>query len=1195
MKRKMLPRIFLFVAAVLALGSAAFAQQASGAINGTVTDTSGSVIPGASITLTNVATGVVTQSASNGSGFFTFVNLTPGRYVMTVGKANFRTAALAPFDLLVAQTLTQNVTLSVGAQSQTVTVNAGEQGILLERSSSELGNVIQSKEVQSLPLNGQNFTSLLILSPGVNPVSTAQGSSVGTQDAGISAIPGTGFFKPSFFGQQNRETFYLMDGIVNTDLRGATYGFLPIIGAVQEFRVQSHMDQAQFGLVTGGVINIQSKSGTNQFHGSVWEFVRNNIFDARNTFTDFCSTGRCAPGTPTNTPASPGHYTQNQFGGAVGGPIWKNKMFFYGAYAGWRFSQPTLSLTLNPTAEELSGDFSNIDTSFYQKQFYNPNSTVCSNGTCTVQPFKCDVSGNPVAPGPNGVQTGGSPCLKLPSTLVDPAMAAFIKAYYLTPNAPSNEAAGYNYVESRAHVDNNNSYQVRVDIHNSDRNFGFGRISQMWVSDVSPVTGTVESQVSDYHAYNFGGGYTHVFGPSLVLDLRGGAMLKPYAFNEAVAPGGFEAATKAGFQNLEQFNGMYINLAGPYNGHDAGNEGTSQRGNPVANFGADLTWIRGSHTVKGGASYLYQNRLQTNLFQQVTFSDATTSNLNAANTGNSLASALLGLPANFTLQNHEFSTINFSLSVWSAYLQDSWKVTPKLTLNYGLRYDYLPGIHMLTNDQMANGLDLFHQKYILQRSVPACTGAPTPSNPCIPGGIDSIPHHENIVSANGVQQVGAAIKDNIAPRFGFAYQVAKKTVVNGGFGILYDTVTARSQWVQNNLSATWPSPAGQSSNPVNFSQNGIWPGGAGNPLMTAISIVGSSPNPPVAATPWLQSYYVSQPGFKDSRSLQYNLQVQQQLSSTMLFSLAYAGSRNTRLPYTGYANAAQRPSPRGTPLSEIDSLKLTPWASPSYHYSIDTGRSNYNALLVSFQKRFSSSLNMIASYTWSKSLDDSSGWFGVENGAGGGSTVQNFFDQANAYGVSGYNVPSNFTWSTVYALPFGKGRRWVQSGPLSYLAGGWTANFIFMDRSGQPYGLNVNGDVANISGDNGTVSGYSRPNVVGNPTQGGCGGTPVGKRGPKGFCEYNPSAFAVPPTGSFGNLGRMPYQQPSVNNLDFSLVKELPIFESMNLELRAEAFNVYNVMIMGGPGTTIGNSSAGLVNGIANAPRELQFGAKIVF
>lgn len=1189
-----LRNLSIVMAAMVALSLPAIGQHATGGVNGTITDPSGSVIPGAVVTLTNVETNVVARAKTNGSGYYAFVDVTPGEYTMTVESAGFKKVVLPVFHLVVDQTLTENETLSVGSEGQTVTVAASSEGVMLERSSSELGNVIESKEIQNLPLNGRNFTQLLILSPGVNPVSTAQGSGISTTDAGISAIPGTAFYKPGFFGQQNRETFYLMDGIVNTDLRGAIYGYLPIIDAMQEFKVQSHMDSAEFGVVTGGVINMLSKSGTNQFHGTVWEFDRNNLFDARNTFTDFCSVGRCAPGTPTTTPAAPGHYVQNEFGGALGGPIWKNKMFFYGAYEGWRYSKPVLTQELMPTTQELSGDFSSVAYSYYQHAIYNPYSTTCSGGKCTVQPFQCNASGTPITPNSNGTQTGGTPCLKIPSTLLNPVMQAYMKAYYLSPNSLANEAAGYNFIDSRPNIDNNNSYQVRVDIHNSDRNFGFGRISQMWVYDTSPVAGTADANISNYHAYNFGGGFTHVFGPNLILDFRGGAMLKPYQFSQAASPGGYAAATSAGFTNLGQYGGMYINLASPYNTGNAGNEGTLYRGNPVVNGGGSLTWVRGDHTIKGGVDYIYQNRLQRNLYQQFTFSDATTSNVNASNTGNSAASALLGLPATFTAQTPDYSEDFFSMSLWSVYLQDSWKVSSRLTLNYGLRYDYLPAIHML-NGRLANGLDIPNQRYIIQKPVAACTT--TFVNPCIPGGIASVPESGNIVFANGVQQVGQPIKDNFGPRFGFAYQTTPRTVVNGGIGLLYDTITARSQWVQNNIEGpTWPWTTGISGQQVNFSQNGVWQGGAGNPLTLITNLEGNFPNPVIASTPWLTTGggYVSEPGFKDQRAVEYNLQVQEQLGPTTLFSLGYAGSKSTRLDFTGYANAAQHASPAGTALTTIDTYKYMPWMTPGWHYSLDSGYANYNAMLVQFQKRFSSSLNTIASYTWSKSMDNSSGWFNAENGTGGGSVVQNFFNPRNAYGVSSYDIRNYFSWSTIYSLPFGRGQRWAQKGLVSYFAGGWTVNYVFQARSGQPYNLNVGGDPANISGDNGSVTSYSRPNVVGAPGQGSCGATRLNTRSSTGFCEYNPSAFAIP-SGSFGDMGKMPYRQPYYNNLDFSLVKETPLYENLNLELRAESFNTYNVMIMGTPGSTIGNSTAGLATSIANSPRELQFGAKIIF
>jgi Carboxypeptidase regulatory-like domain len=1157
------------------------AQSASATVNGTITDSQGEVIPAAAVTLTNQDTGVTRHATSNATGYFVFLDITPGPYNLTISKTGFRTNQLAGLSLLVDQTLTENQTLSVGAVTETVRVSSEQEGVMLQNSSSDLGNVIQTKEIQQLPLNGRNFTSLLILSPGVNPVSTAQGSGISTTDAGITAIPGTSFFKVSFFGQQNRETLYYMDGIVNTDLRGAIYGFLPIIDTMQEFKVQSHIDSAEFGVVTGGVVNMLSKSGTNSFHGSVWEFLRNNDFDARNSYSDFCTTIRCGPGSSSTTPAPPLHYTQNQFGGAVGGPIFRDKLFFYGGYEGWRYSKPGLSQTLVPTTQELGGDFSSASYSYYQHKFYNPYSTSCSGGTCTVQQFKCDANGNPIVP-VNNLQTTGTPCLKIPSSMINPVMLAYEKAYYQPANSVANEASGFNFVEGRPQIDNSNSYTLRVDYHRSEKNFGFGRISQMWVYDSTPIAGTIGSNISNYHAYNFGGGYTHVFTPNLLLDIRGGAMLKPYVFTQAFSPTGYAPATAAGFQNVGQYGGMYVNLASPYNTSNAGSESDLYRGNPVVNGGGSISYLLGRHSLKAGVDYIYQNRLQRNLYQQFTFSDSVTSNINATNTGNSLVSSLLGFPATFTAQTPDLGEDYFNMQLWAGYVTDSWKARPNLTLNFGIRYEYLPGIGIL-NNRLANGFDIPNQNYIIAASsVAACT---TP-----------VPYNNHITFSPG-QKVGPSIGDNIGPRFGFAYQPHSQTVVNGGIGMFYDTITARSQWVQNNIEGpTWPWTTGISGQTTNVATGGFWPGAPQNPLVAITSLEGNFPNPVVAASPWLTTGggYVAQPGYKDQRSVEWNLQVQQQLSPTTLFSLGYAGSKSTRLNFTGFANAAQQPSPNGTPLATIDTYKYMPWVTPSWHYSTDNGYSNYNALLVSFQKRFSNNWNTIASYTWAKSLDNSSGWFAAENGTGGGSVVQSFFLPRNAYGNSSYDIRHYFTWSTVYSLPFGPNQHWLQTGWVSYLVGGWKANYLFQIRTGQPYNLNVGGDPANISGDNGSLASYSRPNINGNPLQGACGSVSVGSRGASGSCLFNPTVFSVP-VANYGNMGKMILRQPNFNNLDFSVVKVMPIHENVSFEFRAEAFNVYNVVLPGAPGTTIGNSSAGLATSQGTTPRELQFGAKIIF
>jgi hypothetical protein len=306
----------------------------------------------------------------------------------------------------------------------------------------------------------------------------------------------------------------------------------------------------------------------------------------------------------------------------------------------------------------------------------------------------------------------------------------------------------------------------------------------------------------------------------------------------------------------------------------------------------------------------------------------------------------------------------------------------------------------------------------------------------------------------------------------------------------------------------------------------------------------------------------------------------------MMLDVGYVGSRDTRLDYTGYANAAPNANPVGTPLTTIDAQKLMPFMVPTWHYSQSVGIATYNALEVEFQKRWSNNLLTLLSYTWSKSLDNSSGWFAAENGTGGAAVVQNYFTPHLNYGPSGYNIPQLLTWSTVYDLPFGRGQKWLNHGPLSWVLGNWEATYVFLARSGQPFTLTVNGDIANISGDGGTLSGYGRPNVVGNPNLQTCA--------IKEQCFFNVSAFTTP-AGSFGNFGRDALHDEPLFNLDFSLVKNIPFGEARSIQLRFESFNTFNFQILGTPGTTIGNTGIGVVTSIASTPRELQIGAKVTF
>jgi hypothetical protein len=368
------------------------------------------------------------------------------------------------------------------------------------------------------------------------------------------------------------------------------------------------------------------------------------------------------------------------------------------------------------------------------------------------------------------------------------------------------------------------------------------------------------------------------------------------------------------------------------------------------------------------------------------------------------------------------------------------------------------------------------------------------------------------------------------------------------------------------------------------------------------------------SSPWnsLQSTFFDDPNYKDAWSQQYSFEIQREITPNTLLSVAYVGSVNGRLPYSGKANAAKQASPQGTPLATVDTLRAIPWMTSNFTYTQSIGSGNYNALQVKLEKRLTRGLSSLISYTWSKSIDNSSGYFAVENGAGqNGSSVQNYYDPNSNRSVSGYDIPHFFSWFTLYELPFGKDKRWLQDGPASWLLGNWQVNYIFQARAGQPFNLNVGGDPALISGSIGSVTGYSRPNLIADPFVAG----PVSAN-PDPLCQktisqggraadavntaatwFNPCAFTVP-SGAFGNFGRNSLRSARVVNMDMSFFKRIQIKEGKELQFRVEAFNIFNIQNLAAPGsgnTTIGNNGAGAITGIVGNPREIQFGLRFAF
>ena len=495
-----------------------FAQVRGGEANGTVTDSSGAIVPEVAVTLTNTATNIQNHTVTNGNGFFVFVNVDPGNYKLRVEKQGFKSVE-SQFDVAVNQSVTQNLKLAVGDTTTTVDVTA--QAPVIDSTGSSLGAVIEEKTVQNLPLNGRNFTQLLTLTPGVTPVSTSQNKSIGGVEGNV-GLPGSQFADPSFYGQFNRSKLYFFDGIINTNIRGPTYIVIPDPDIVREFKVTGQDSQAEVGGAMGGVVNMVSTSGTNRFHGSAFEYVRNNFFDARDEFKDLDANGN---------PKGAAAFHQNQFGATVGGPIIHDRTFFSFGYAGWRYSKPDQSTFYVPTPAELNGDFSNTSASGNSNTIFNPFTTA-TTGKNARDPFYCNAAGPlplipgtkrqlPLGTGSTNLPAGVRTCNILPTTLIDPAMQAFFKTYSATPNYSNLADPQHNFIQNRPAINNSDEYSIRIDHRFNERNNAFFRYTQQNNYTFTPI-GEQGSTSGGSPGRNYGGDYVHTFGPTLILDVRGG-------------------------------------------------------------------------------------------------------------------------------------------------------------------------------------------------------------------------------------------------------------------------------------------------------------------------------------------------------------------------------------------------------------------------------------------------------------------------------------------------------------------------------------------------------------------------------------------------------------------------------------------------------------------------------------------------
>jgi hypothetical protein len=1160
---------------VLAATSAGWAQKDMGNIVGLVKDATGAVVTDAKVAVRDVDRGTIFPTTTNSSGEYVAGPLRIGQYTVTVEKSGFKRAVAGPITLNVQDRLAVDVTLQVGTFKETMTVSTT--AAQLETETSELGQVVNSRTATTLPLNGRNFAQLAQLAAGVAP-----------SEPGSRTDTSYGFSSNGARALQNN---FLLDGVDNNAnlgdvLNGSAYVIQPSVDAIGEFKVQTNSYTAEFGRGNGAIMNAVIKSGTNRFHGDVYEFFRNDKLDGRNAF-EFL--GRQV-------------YQQNQFGATLGGPIVKDRTFFFGDYEGLRIRQATPQLLLIPTPDMVAGNFSSfldlsspvpgvVDCSgnpTYQGEIFNTrltqSSTLNANGFC----------GYPIATTAAGVPTN-----IFPSSAIN-GVAAKLAALFPAPT-PNFSFGGNNFLSDPKKRLNQNNFDIRVDHKISDKDNFFGRFSYEDQPIFTPGPFSNQLDGGGFTAGNQDNSYRslalseiHTFSPTLVNELRFGYnRIDSHRFqpNSGTDVSGQLGLLGVPFQ--PDFGGLpsicFVNEACV---------GTSdflpsiEKQNSYV-FNENLTWIRGHHSLKFGTEI---RKEQFTIFEiqaprgDMTFAPDFTDNPGMPLTGGvDFASFLLGIPDSADLSS--LRNVDYHRKTLAFYGQDDMQVNNRLTLNLGLRYEiFMPVTE--GHNQMAT-FDFRTDSMIV----------PTGQNAQLTPAIASfLP-----IQRNAPPSLINPDYTNFAPRLGAAYKISNKLVLRGGYGIFYGG--------QESGPFSWPSPG---FNPPFYRQQAFSsPCGSPSPPDAnsvdpgncAIGLKLQGPAPPgslMINNFWTQGYpasslsdpnnpvlYSIDPHLKTPMMQQWHLGLQYQLPSQTVLEVSYAGSHGQRL--YGFYNGNQA-VPSSDPTAPLAPRRPFPAVDGTIYTFRSNTFSNYHSLQVHLEKRVSHGLQFEVSYTYSHALDDAS------SASLGSLNNGDFRDQRNPameYGNSDVDVRHHVVVGYTYELPFGRGKAFAgnASGFLNQVIGNWQVAGITSASTGNWFTVSdpfVNSSNTDAGG--AVVFNYSRPNVVGNPNGKPCvAGT-----------FYNTCAFASNlVNGTFGNEGRNVVRGPGYQNWDVTLGKTFPVREQMRFEFRADFFNIWNhTNFLTGPvGTAgqfepveveLGTAQMGFPQS-ARDPRLIQFALKFLF
>jgi len=1053
-------RTLFAIALYLLLPALITAQTHRASLRGTVYDSNRAAIPGAKVTLTSAATGEVRTVSTNGEGEYAISSLPAGVYQVKVEMTSFLNH-LERIELLVNQVQRLDVALTLaGPEPSVLEIDSTNEAQLL-KDSPALGTVIENRQITGLPLDGRNFYELSLLVPGAVP--PAQGSAGSVR----------GDFAFSVNGAREDANNFLLDGVYNVDPKLNTFGVRPSVEAIREFQMLTSTYDASFGRNPGAQVNVILNSGSNDFHGSAFEFHRNAALDARNFFA------------PASEPKP--KYIRNQFGGSLGGPINRNRTFFFADYEGTRSREGITRITNVPTALERAGNFS-------QSVFGVPTNPF------TGMPFD------------NGI---------IPDFFISPIGRAIAALYPL----PNRNVPFQNFVSSPIQRDDNDGFDARVDHKLNDRADLVFRYSFGDRDLFEPFTGPSFALVPGFgdtvkrRSQNAMAALTFMITPNLVNESR-------VAFNRVASSVQQEASVLNSDVGLPTISprtrdlGLsFITITGFSPLGDEGNNPQNGVTN-VYQFLNNSSYVYGNHLIKFGADLRFS---QQNAFRDVESRGRLQFSPFLTLTNNALADLLLGFPLVTSVARVD-NPQQIRTHSYNFFINDSYRVRPRLTVNAGLRYEY--------NSPPVDAEDRATIYDVVTRNL--------------------VP-----VGTNGVPRSGfEPDKNNFAPRVGFAWTIGddEKTVLRGGYGVYYD---------QSPLA---PAEALYFNSP--FFDNNIFFPFPGLPLTL------NNPFPSFFPFPLPDSALAIQRDLRTGYMQHWNLNVERQIGNRSLVEVAYVGSKGTKLLT---ARDINQPQPSVLP----PGLPFVPRPDPRFD-DIDLlesrANSNYNALQVRYEQRLTRGFSALVSYTWSKSIDDASNFF---SSAGDPNFPQNSYNVAAERGRSNFDVAHRLSASYSYALPFRHA-----DGFAGKLLKGWETFGIITLQTGRPFTVALLSDIDN-SGTGRSILGFGandRPNLVGNPEL----------SNPTTSQWFNTAAFAFSAPGTFGNAGRNILDGPGFQSVNASLVKNTHFTERVNLQFRAEAFNLFNHPNFNLPDNFLGSPTFGRITS-ARDPRHIQFGLKLLF